>query len=237
MRRWVTVLVALSGCTYPEKQFAGPFTCLGAAAPTSAQPLVMIEGQAINPSDLMPLSGVSLTLQDRNMNTVAGPLTTMNTGAFQFSLNTNGTPVDGVYVHATAADRYTTYYAPARLVTENLQFGFALLSTMQANNLALGALGGPFTANTGAVLLTVNDCNDEPLANATVTSVPPGAVRYFDGIMPSMTATKTDAGGVAMVANLQPGPVTLTVTIGDRTLPSRTFNIVATAFVQTVIVP
>jgi hypothetical protein len=230
-------LNALVACTYPEKQFEGPYTCLGAPPPTSADMLVTIRGQTVNPSDLMPLTGVSLTLQDRNMSTISGPITTGAGGAFQFSLNTNGTPVDGVYLNSAASGRITTYYAPARPVTEDLQIGLAILSTMQADNLALGALGAPFTAGTGVVLLTVNDCNDKPIAGATLSSVPAGVVRYFDGIQPSMTATATDAGGVALVANLPPGVVRLTVTAGGMMFPARVFNVVADTFIQTVIQP
>lgn len=232
-----SLLAALVACTYPEKQFAGPYTCLGAPPPTTADMLVTLQGQAVNPSDLAPLPGISITLQDRNMSTISGPLTTDATGAFQFSLNTNGTPVDGVYLNASGSGRVTTYYAPARPVTEPLQIGFALLSTMQGESLALGALGMPFTAGTGAVLLTVNDCNEKPVANATITSSPAGAVRYFNGIQPSMTATATDAGGVALVANLPPEPVTLTVSVDGMTFGARSFKVAPDAFIQTVIQP
>jgi len=227
----------LAACTYPEKDFLGPFDCFGDPPPTSAKPLVMLTGQIFNPSDLMPLSGMSVTLQDRNMNTISGPSTTGTNGGFQFPLNTNGTPVDGVYLNASGAGRVTTYYAPARPVTDDLQIPFAVLSTTNRDNLALGALGMPFTAGTGQVLLTVDDCNVKALSKATVTSTPMGVVRYFEGINPSKTTTSTDAGGVAMVANLPPGPVTLRVNVSGRMLPARTFNVIADTILVTIIEP
>ncbi len=237
MRRAALVLCVLAACTYPEKQFAGPYSCFGAPPPTSADMLVKLEGITLEPSDLTPLAGVMVTLQDRNMSPIAAPITTDATGGFSFMLNTNGTPVDGVYIAASASGRVKTFHAPARPVTEDLTIPFAVLSTMQSSSLALGALGMPFTAGTGAVLVTVEDCNGEGLAGATLASVPAGAIRYFDGIMPSMAATATDAGGVALVATLPPGKVTLTATVGERTLPSRTFTIVADSFIQTDIQP
>lgn len=237
MRAAMGALLAVAACTYPEKQFEGPYTCLGESPPTSADPLVMLEGHAVNPSDGMPLAGMSISLKDRNLNPIDGPITTDATGAFQFALNTNGVPVDRVYIHASGSDRIPTFYAPPRPLTESLQRDLGVTSTMQAASLALGALGMPFTAGTGALLFTIRDCNNKPLANATLVAVPAGAIRYFDGVQPSMTATATDAGGVAMVANLPPGTVTLTVSVGDVTFPSRTFAVVADSFVQTELMP
>lgn len=237
MRRYGVPVLALAACTYPEKQFQGPYSCLGDPPPTSADQLVTLQGQAVNPSDQMPLAGLSVSLKDRNLNAIDGPITTEASGAFRFSLSTSGIPVDRVYLNATGAGRVPTYYAPPRPLTESLQIGLGVISTMQGESLALGALGMPFTPGTGAVLFTIADCNDKPIANAVVTSAPTGAIRYFDGVQPSMTATRTDAGGVAMVANLPPGAVSLTVTVDGMTFPARSFTVVADSFVQTVLTP
>ena len=237
MRRYGFMMLALAACTYPEKQFEGPYGCLGDPPPTAADPLVTLRGAAVNPSDQVPLAGMSVSLKDRNLNAIDGPITTDATGGFQFSLSTSGIPVDRVYLNATGSGRVPTYYAPPRPLTESLQIGLGVISTMQGESLALGALGMPFTAGTGAVLFTIADCNDKPIASATVTSNPTGAIRYFNGVQPSMTAAATDAGGVAMVANLPPGPVSLTVTVNGMTFPARSFTVVADAFVQTVLTP
>ncbi|HEY5936634.1 MAG TPA: carboxypeptidase-like regulatory domain-containing protein [Kofleriaceae bacterium] len=237
MRRYGLSVLALAACTYPEKQFAGPYSCLGDPPPSSADPLVTLRGVAVNPSDQMPLAAMSVSLKDRNLNAIDGPITTDATGAFQFSLSTSGIPVDRVYLNATGSGRVPTYYAPPRPLTESLQLGLGVISIMQGESLALGALGMPFTAGTGAVLFTIADCNDKPIASATVTSNPTGAIRYFNGVQPSMTAAATDAGGVAMVANLPPGPVSLTVTVNGMTFPARSFTVVADSFVQTLLTP
>jgi len=47
----------------------------------------------------------------------------------------------------------------------------------------------------------------------------------------------TDAGGVAMVAGLSPGKVTLTATVGSMTLPPLDVKTVANAFTLTEIQP
>jgi len=52
-----------------------------------------------------------------------------------------------------------------------------------------------------------------------------------------MTATATDAGGVAMICNLAPGKVTVTATAGANVLAPRDFTVVANAFIQTEIQP
>jgi hypothetical protein len=62
-------------------------------------------------------------------------------------------------------------------------------------------------------------------------------VRYFNGVQPSMTATATDVGGIALIANLPPGKATLTATVGGMTLPARTFTVVADTLIQTEIQP
>lgn len=238
MLRFALALSALYACTYPEKEFAGPYSCLGAPPPTTAVQLVKVQGTTVDPFDFTPLAGVTLTLRT-STSTISAPVTTDGSGAFSFTLNTNGTPVDGVYIAAEATGRVSTFNAPARPITANLNVAVAVLSKMEAANLAMGSLGlgMMFTPGTGAVLMTVADCNGRPINGATLTTTPSGVVRYFDGIMPSMTATATDAGGVALVANLPPGQVMLTATGDGMTLRSRSFTVVADSFIQTIIEP
>lgn len=228
---------ALVACTYPEKELSTPFGCLGAPPPTSADAIVNLQGVVVEASQQVPLADVTVRLLDRNMSPITGPLKTDASGRASFSLTTGAVPVERVYLSAMASGSVNTFQTNVRHIAEDVVIPIGLASTIQRDALATGALGVPFTPGTGAVLLFITDCNDKRLANATLTSVPAGAVRYFEGVMPSMTATKTDAAGVAMVANLPPGPVALTATIDGMTFPPRSFIVVADAFVQTVIVP
>jgi hypothetical protein len=234
-------LVALAACTYPEKELAGPFDCIGEPAPTTAEPIVMIRGVAVNPSDSMALSGIAVSLLASNLMIIDGPVTTGANGAFEFALNTNGSPVDRIYISGSGSGRVPTYHTNSRPITADYELpasdGLGVLSTMQRDTTASLALDRPFAAGTGAMLLEVNDCNNNPVANATLTSAPAGVIRYFTGVFPSMTATATDAGGVALVAELPPGMFTLTVRVGNVTYPARTYAVAADAFTQTILTP
>jgi len=229
------VLCALAACTYPDKELDGPFTCFGAQPATTADPVVKLSGTTVDPSNLMPTAGVTLMLQSAQMSTIF-TTTTDAMGAFTFTLNTNGIPVAGVDLFASAIGRINTYYFPSRPISHDVSLVLSVISTSEASALAAGA-GITNTAGDGTVLLTINDCNDAALAGAKLTSAPAGPIRYFDGIQPSMTATATDAGGVAMIANLPPGKATLNATVAGMTLPPHDVTVVANAFSLTEIQP
>ena len=231
----VLVLCLACACTYPEKMYDGPFTCLGAPAPTTAAPIVMIGGKVAEPTNLTGISGVTVVLQSTATMTPIFTGTTDAAGMFSFNLNTNGTPVTGVNLFGSAPGRENMYFYPTRAVTQDLAVMFALLTTQEAMGLALGA-GTPLQAGTGSILLTINDCNNVPLSGATLTASA-GTVRYFSGINPSPTATATDGGGIALVANAPPGKVTLTAKVTTMTLPPHDVTVVADTFIQTEIQP
>ncbi len=227
-------LCALVACTYPEKQFDGPFTCLGAPPPNTAKTLVNIHGHVVEPSNLSPIAGATVALQ--SVQTTLFTQTTDGSGSFGFTFNTNGTPADGLDLLASASGRADTYFYPSRPVTDDIDTELALLSTNEVMALALGA-GVQFDSSHGAALLTVDDCNAAPLAGAVVSTSPAGTVRYFDGVNPSMTATSTDIGGVTLIAGLPPGQVTVSTTVQNHQLPDRKFAVVANTFVETLIQP
>jgi hypothetical protein len=236
----VFLLCAMVACTYPEKELLGPLTCFGEPAPTTADPLVKITGTTTDPQDLTVVPGVTVALQDATMGTISSTISDAN-GRFSITLNTNGTPVTNVNLMASAFGRINTYYFPSRPFTHDFEItpGLQVISSSESSLLAEIA-GFTFTPGDGQILLSVNDCIGGPqngLSGATLTSSPPGTVRYFMGIQPSPTLTATDPGGVAMMANLPPGKVTLTATVGALTLPSHTVTAVADAFTLTEIQP
>jgi hypothetical protein len=236
----VFVLCALVACTYPEKEFLGPLTCFGEQAPTTADPLVRITGTTTNPQDLTVVPGVSVALQDATMGTISSTISDAN-GRFSITMNTNGTPVTNVNLMASAIGRINTYYFPSRPLTHDFEItpGLQVISSSESSLLALGA-NFTFTPGDGQILLSINDCIGGPqngLSGATLTSSPPGSVRYFMGVQPNPPATATDGGGVVLMANLPPGKVTLTATVGALTLPPRTVTAVADAFTLTEIQP
>ena len=74
MRYWLC-LVVVAGCTYEEKQYSPPFGCLG-DEPGAAAANVVVQGSVVNPTDRKPIANTSVSLLDRNLNTIDGPLTT-----------------------------------------------------------------------------------------------------------------------------------------------------------------
>ncbi|MGE5182737.1 MAG: carboxypeptidase-like regulatory domain-containing protein [Acidobacteriota bacterium] len=228
------VLCALAACTYPDKIFEGPFTCLGAPPPTTAKPLVTVGGHVVEPSNLTPISGAMVALQNAQMSSLF-MTTTDASGSFSFTLNTNGTPAVGFDVFASASGRLSTYYYEPHPITDDVSTDLALLSSQEAAQLAAGG-GVQIDATHGAALVTIRDCNGTPLAGATVTASA-GVVRYFTGVQPSMTATATDVGGVALIAQLPPGQVTLSATVQGMKLPDHQFTVIANTFIQTTLPP
>jgi hypothetical protein len=229
------VLCTLVACTYPEKQFYGPFTCLGAPRPTTAKPIVSVHGTVVEPANQMPLAGASVAFQAGQMTTLF-TATTDSSGSFSFSFNTSGTPADGLDLMVSASGRVTAYTYPSRPVTDDIEADPAPLTTVEAMALGSGA-GVQIDASHGAAVVTIEDCNGSALAGAVVSTSPAGAVRYFNGENPSMTATETDNGGLVLVAQLPPGLVTFSTTVQGKQLPDRHFTVVANTFIQTFIQP
>src|SRR5437762_8460175 len=85
--------------------------------------------------------------------------------------------------------------------------------------------------------VVVRSCQGAPVAGATVTSMPAGAVRYNAGGGPSSTATATAADGVAYIANVAPGNVTVQATASGHALRQHTVNARANAITLTEIQP
>jgi hypothetical protein len=228
----VLVLCALAACSYPEKEYA--FSCVGAPPPTTAPNVVKLLGMTIDAGSSMPVPGVMVTLE---MNTVgvAAPVTTNETGSFSFSQMTGNAPVDGLDLHAQIAGFAETYFYPPHPVSADFTANLALVSTVQQGALAMG-FGIALDPGSGQALLTINDCAGLPLSGAMVTSSS-GSVHYFSGVSPDPMANATDATAVVLVANMAPGPVTLTATVDGHTLPARDFTVVAGKWVETLIQP
>jgi hypothetical protein len=234
----VLLLCALVACTYPEKELLGPLTCFGERAPTTANPLVKITGTTTEPLNLTAVGFVTVALQDATMSTISTTTSDLN-GRFSITLNTNGTPVTNVNLLASALGRINTYYFPSRPLTDDLEIELPVISSSESTFLQMDA-GFTFTPGDGQILLAIDDCIGGPqsgISGATLASSPAGSVRYFMGVQPFPPATATDAGGVALMANLPPGKVTLTATDGTMVFPAHTVAAVADAFTVTEIEP
>src|SRR6266550_4136474 len=76
-----------------------------------------------------------------------------------------------------------------------------------------------------------------PVAGATVSSTPAGTVRYNAGGVPSSTATSTADDGVAYIANVAAGDVTVKASASGHTLRQHVVNAHADAITLTQIQP
>jgi hypothetical protein len=228
-------LCALVACTYPEKQFYGPFTCLGAPPPTTAKPIVNITGNVVEPANSMPIAGASVAFQAGQMTTLFTK-TTDASGGFSFTFNTNGLPADNLDLMVSASGHATTYDYPSLPVTDDIAAQPAPITTVEQAALAMG-FGVQFDATHGAALLSIMDCNGAALDGAVVTASPSGTSHYFSGENPAPSATATDVGGLVLAAQLPAGPITLSTTVQGKQLPDRHFTVVGNTFIQTIIQP
>ena len=222
----VVALGSLAGCLYPDKEYA--YSCVGQPAPTTAPEFVHIRGVTADPELMMPIPGVTVTLQQNGQ--LLNSTTSDAMAGFSFMLYTGKQPVGGLDLYAKGPGLIDSHFIPPRPVSGDLDVSLGLLSTQEQMVLA-GDSGVTFTPGMGSVLLNAQDCNGQGLPGATIT--PPaagGTVVYFNGIIPSKTATQTDDGGVALVANLAPGTVTLTAQVDGKTLTSSPILVSPDAF-------
>lgn len=233
------MLAGATACTYPEKEFGQPFACLGDPRPASAPLRIVLRGAVVDAKENgQPLAGVEVTLLDENQGVIEGPELTDATGAYSFSTPTGGRPTGRVYLKAVKADRVTTYQTNPFPLTADLTAPFPVISVQNAASLAMGSIGtSPFPADKGVLAMNVLDCNGSRVAGAQVSTTPAGRVFYFDGVFPSMTRTATDAFGVALIADLTPGEVTLHTVVDGMPYPDRTFLVRGGEIVQNDVTP
>jgi hypothetical protein len=243
--RRATLLIALAACTYPEKEFREPFFCLGGPSPSTAPENVGLRGTVIDAREQTPLGGVQVTLLGENMSAIDGPETTNGSGAYDLGTPTGQNPVERIYLKAEGPDHETTFQTNSRTLAADLVTPLPMVSRANAAALASGSIGmnmpATFPPELGVLTMNILDCNGARLADAVVAATSAGAAVgrpfYFEGVFPSQTRQATDPFGVAMIANLPPGEVTLDVTVDGMPLPPRTFIIVAGAFVQHDVTP
>ena len=112
-----------------------------------------------------------------------------------------------------------------------------LLITSSEFAFLAGLVGVTPVAGDGFIGVIVNDCQGNPIAGATVTTTPAGTYRYNSGSTPSSTATSTSADGVAYVANVTAGNVTVQANASGHALRQHIVNARADAVTLTEIQP
>jgi len=162
--------------------------------------------------------------------------TTNTPGQYSLPIPTGGTPVNGYLAISDSGHHIDTYAYPAVPLAADVTENVLMVSRSEFSFLAAAAGITP-VAGDGFIGVVVRNCQGAPVAGATVTSMPAGAVRYNAGGGPSSTATATAADGVAYIANVAPGNVTVQATASGHALRQHTVNARANAITLTEIQP
>ncbi len=238
MLRYLLVVAALGGCLYEEKTLSPPFGCLQDPAASTTKQSSVISGVMQDANARTPISGVSVELLNDTHSSVDGPMSSAGDGGFRLVLPLGGAPFLRTYLKAEVAGYVLTYAANARPVVDDLFVPYGIVSVGDASGVAIGTIGETqFAAETGTMFINVRDCNDDPVAGATITSVPPLRVFYFQGFNPSSVPTSTTEAGVALIADLTEPMVTVNVSVGDVTYRPQTYKVEHDAFTQVDITP
>jgi hypothetical protein len=162
--------------------------------------------------------------------------TTNTPGAYSLSITTGGAPVNG-YVRVTDSSHHLDTYAyPAVPLSSDAVDNVLMVSSSEFSTLAAAAGITP-VAGDGFIAVVVKNCAGTPIDGATVSSTPVGEIRYNAGGFPSSAATSTDSTGVAYIANVAAGNVTVKATASGHTLRQHVVDARANAITLTEIQP
>jgi hypothetical protein len=156
-------------------------------------------------------------------------------GRFSISIATGGTPVDG-HLQLKKSGYLPTYAYPARPMAANDSTNVLMITSGELTALAAAAGITP-QAGKGLIGVIVRDCSGTPLRGATVSTNPAGTLRYSAGGIPSQTAMATDSTGLALIANVTAGNVTIMASASGHTLRQHVVNARADAITLTEIQP
>jgi hypothetical protein len=231
-------LAACGGKSGPTGTGGGPdpYACLGQPLPTTAPSAVSVTGvvrsNALAPS---PLAGASVKGFQTGNATALDSSTSDAGGNYSMTLSTGGTPLDG-YIRVSKSSYLDTYGYPPQPLAANISESVLLITSTELGIIG-GALGVTPTAGDGLIAVVVEDCSGLPLAGASVSTNPPGTVKYNSGGGPSSSATMTSADGVAYVLNVTAGDVVVMASAGGHVLRQHTVNARADVITLTAIAP
>jgi hypothetical protein len=244
MRIWWPLL-ALAGCSFPTRP-GEPFACAGAPVPETAPAVVQIRGKVYDYVVNVPVPGAMefvhqfsepITMSS-TVDATTGRTMTDDAGNFTATPATGNRAHDG-YILSQHPDYLDTYAYPARPLASDLGVSF-----FQFSGVGLGSLlctGCPLvgdsicakcsnSATTNPpppdsslthLIVSVVDCNDDPVPGATVTvtgagtgSASPVVYIKSDGLDKVATATELPTGS-ALVSGLPAGLVTIEAHLGS----------------------
>jgi hypothetical protein len=237
----LAVTASAAACSIPEKTLvaasADRFACLGQALPSTAIDPVTIRGTLTDPFHGHPVAGAAV--EGFIVGTPSAIFTTTSdaSGGFSREQGFGGMP-RSAYLRASSNGYAPSYYYPAVPITGDIDLPIQMLMPADIATIAMIAGIDALDPTKVDLLVSVIDCNGNAVEGATVSTNPPGTVRYFAAATPSPTAIATDAlTGSAMIANIPVSNTTINATVNGKTLRSHTFDGVAGALMQIDIQP
>jgi hypothetical protein len=228
---------ALAACGSDSSGPAAGFECIGQALPTTAPALVnvtgMVTASVLSPNPVPHAFVYGFRTGDTTH--LAGD-TTDTPGRYSIAISTGGLPVNGYLAISDSGHHIDTYAYPAVPLAADITQNVLMVSASEFPVLAAAAGITPVPGD-GFIGVVVKNCAGTPIAGATVTSSPGGTVRYNAGGVPSPSAVSTSADGVAYIANVTAGNVTVQATASGHTLRQHVVNARADAITLTEIQP
>ena len=213
------------------------FECLGQPLPTTAPAAINVSGRVTaNITSPAPVSHAFVYAFRRGDTTHLAGDTTDTVGSYSLMITTGGTPVDGYVAISDSNHHLTTFAYPSVPLVGDLTENVLMISNTEFGILAASAGITP-VAGDGFIAVVVKNCQGTAIAGATVTSSPAGQVRYNVGGLPSSTASATADDGVAYIANVAPGNVTVMSTASGHTLRQHVVGAQANSITLTEIRP
>jgi hypothetical protein len=197
--------------------------------------MVQVSGIVVAP-DQTPVDAVTLQAFAGGSATPIATTTSNATGAFTFDLSTGGTPVDGFIQGSKAGFIDTFYYAPAPVAASTSRATILMSTPAAFSTIAAIAQVVP-DPTMGTVVIGVVNCQSAPVEGAAVTVVPAGTTRYLRNNLPNVSATSTDATGLALVFNVPAGATTVGASFGGLTLRSHAVTVRPNVLTVTVVAP
>jgi hypothetical protein len=218
---------------------ADPFSCRGQPLPSTAPAVVSFAGTIYTQNFAAPIAGVQLNAYKVGSSSPIISTTTDSTGHFSVSLSTGSAPIDA-YLIAQLANYQDLYVVPPVPLYKDY-VGLGLIMYQAAE---LSAYTDSTNTNLGydstqvMVAAVAVDCDGKTLDGATLSTSPAGQVHYLYGTSFPVSATSTNASGIALIFNVPPGTITVngTASTGD-TQRAHSFMAPAGAIVETQIQP
>lgn len=231
--RSIAVTLALAGCTFPTKP-GDPFACVGESLPTTAPNRIDIRGIVFDPLGLSdggatmdigaPVARASETLFviGQSGSVLRGTWTTKDDGTFTASELTGG-GAQRVFIQSRANGYLDTFSYPPLPLAYSIDVIVVQVRQEELASLVAAGILRPIEPMKAFMIVSVVDCNDNPVEGATINvsdsgvhdQAHPIVKTYFAKGTPDASATKTDAlTGSAFVSGLVPGAVTLRASLG-----------------------